>query len=65
MNWTKIILPGDPDPWYVNLDLITDFCYDSKKNKTYINFAGEESERQFDGDLTRPLWNEITRACFD
>lgn len=66
MNWIKVYIPKDPDPWYLNTDLITDFCYNSETNKTTICFVGEEGDgRQFDGDLTRLLWNEITRACFD
>lgn len=65
MNWIRLNLPGDPDPWYVNLDMISDFYYNSETNKTTICFVGEDSERHFDGDISRLLWNEITRACFD
>ena len=36
MKFIRVDLQNDPDPWYVNMDKITDFYYNSGTKKTYV-----------------------------
>lgn len=57
MKFIRVDLQNDPDPWYVNMDKVTDFYYNSGTKKTYVTIAGEENERVFDGNITTQLLN--------
>lgn len=44
---------------FINFDTVTDFLYDSKEDKTYVSFIGEEDERTYNGNIFKDIIKEI------
>ena len=49
-HFVKIMYSDNQDAIYVNADMIREFLFDSRHNKTIVFFANDTGKREFPGD---------------